>query len=280
MHILTKLSVVVLVVLVLLAVPVFVTQALVSPNYKTLLEEQVRESDILKANLQHSQVAVEQMRQARDDARKEAATAVKSSRELIASQDATIATLRVADAVRNSELQKLQENVAALQKTSEANLARTKEVEAALETARATITKQNSELIATNTMLRESQATASQLEVLAKSRVEQVRELEQQLQTLQAQVAAGATGTQTTDVAPTSPDKIVGTITAVGKNTASLNIGSAQGVQQGMKMIIYRGGQWVADIRIDEVELQQAAGVIIERRVDPVQGDKVANRLN
>ena len=75
----------------------------------------------------------------------------------------------------------------------------------------------------------------------------------------------------------TSDLEIVGTITAVSQDVASINIGSANGVKAGMKLLIGRGGDFVAYMRIEEVELDSAAGVIVDKEKDPKRGDKVFN---
>jgi uncharacterized protein (DUF3084 family) len=182
---------------------------------------------------------------------------------------------------RTTELRSLRQDLATLKTNYEAQLARTKEVETALTGARGDIDKLNQELISTNSLLRDTQAQNTRLEQLARRRIEQVQELQDEIDRLRTQVASGGgAGAGTAAVAPTSPDQLVGTITAVRGDYASINIGSAQGIQQGMRLVIYRGGDFVADIRVDEVELQQAAGVILDRRLDPMQGDKVTNRLN
>ena len=74
--------------------------------------------------------------------------------------------------------------------------------------------------------------------------------------------------------------EIVGTITAVSQDVASINIGSAHGVVKGMKMTIYRGGMYVGTIRIEDVKPRVSAGIITQANLPPVKGDKVASRMS
>ena len=46
-----------------------------------------------------------------------------------------------------------------------------------------------------------------------------------------------------------------------------------------MKLTIYRGGKFVSHLRIDLVEADSAAGVILDKKLDVMQGDEVATDL-
>ena len=65
----------------------------------------------------------------------------------------------------------------------------------------------------------------------------------------------------------------------MGDGVASINIGRAKGVRKNMMLKVYRGGHFVAHLRIDMVETNTSAGVVLDKRLDVVQGDKVATDL-
>ena len=44
-----------------------------------------------------------------------------------------------------------------------------------------------------------------------------------------------------------------------------------------MKLKVYREGHFVSHLRIDMVDSNQAAGVIFDKKLDVVQGDKVTS---
>ena len=72
--------------------------------------------------------------------------------------------------------------------------------------------------------------------------------------------------------------KIDGQITAASGNTASVNIGSAKGIKKGMRLIVYRDNrntvQILGYLQISDVDLSESGGVIVDR-----QGDVKPGRL-
>jgi septal ring factor EnvC (AmiA/AmiB activator) len=76
---------------------------------------------------------------------------------------------------------------------------------------------------------------------------------------------------------PIAPPGIAGTITAVEGNLASANVGSAHGVKDGMMLIVYRGDQFVGHLKVEEVEVNESAGMVVNKRLDPIQGDRITS---
>ena len=66
-----------------------------------------------------------------------------------------------------------------------------------------------------------------------------------------------------------------GTVTGVRGELASINIGSAKGVTNGMELMIFRGGDFVAYLQVQDVQASSAAGIVVKKRLDPIVGDKV-----
>jgi hypothetical protein len=73
--------------------------------------------------------------------------------------------------------------------------------------------------------------------------------------------------------------EIIGSITAVRGDLASLSVGSASGVKKGMEFTIYRGGDFVAFLRIANVDVADSTGIIADRTREPKVGDKASNNL-
>ena len=109
------------------------------------------------------------------------------------------------------------------------------------------------------------------------------KELQSEIALLRSKVPTGVAGTGGGDTAPapvTAPGQAVsGKVTAVHDGVASINIGRAKGIKEKMKLKVFRGGKFVAHLRIDLVEPDSAAGVILNKKLDVVQGDEVATDL-
>ncbi|MCC7420752.1 MAG: hypothetical protein IT428_10740 [Planctomycetaceae bacterium] len=61
---------------------------------------------------------------------------------------------------------------------------------------------------------------------------------------------------------PAASSKITGKVKQLRGNMVSIDVGSSSGVQEGMKMIVRRGGSYIADIRITSVSPGEAIGEI------------------
>jgi hypothetical protein len=115
--------------------------------------------------------------------------------------------------------------------------------------------------------------------------------LEQKVHMLEG--SAGQAGRRTTgesftaggpsmdSVSPTSPvadSPIRGQVTELRGDLATISVGSSDGVAEGMLFVIYRGFDYVCDLRVSKVEPNMAAGVILNASTDPRVGDSVADQ--
>ena len=57
-------------------------------------------------------------------------------------------------------------------------------------------------------------------------------------------------------------------------NIASINCGSAKGVKAGMVATVSHGPDYVCDIQITTVNTNDAAGLIVNKRMNPSKDDK------
>ena len=78
-----------------------------------------------------------------------------------------------------------------------------------------------------------------------------------------------------TSPAGTQPADLTGTVTAVKGDIAAISIGSAKGVKKGMVAVVSRGAKTICEIQIEEVDINQSAGIITKKTENPEQGDKV-----
>lgn len=136
--------------------------------------------------------------------------------------------------------------------------------------------KQNTEL---NTELtvksNENRALARQLEFTQ----ERVAELTQQMRN------APKTG-GTSEATPTPPAPIAGKVTSVdiigGKKYATVNVGSAENVQKGMRfnVVNLQSGEFLGYLTIDKVEPNEAIGPVDGTKIDKIQnGAEVRTQL-
>jgi hypothetical protein len=143
--------------------------------------------------------------------------------------------------------------------------------------------KQNSDLVAANNLLNQKLNVAEQkIRDLDAARVALQQENEELRQKL-AVAGPGATralaeaATDKVEVAapPTPTVPIKGSVTGVEGNYASINVGEADGVKEGMSFIVYRGDKFLANLRIRKVEPNQSAGILTERAGDVRGNDQV-----
>ena len=74
------------------------------------------------------------------------------------------------------------------------------------------------------------------------------------------------------------PSGLEAQVIAVNNDVASIDAGSRKGLKSGMKLIVFRDSKFVAYLRVAEVDTNEAVGIITDRKLDPVTGDKVMSR--
>jgi len=67
------------------------------------------------------------------------------------------------------------------------------------------------------------------------------------------------------------------TVRAVKGDLASIGLGAADGITDGMKLVITRGNDYLATLVIIQIEKNQAAGKLINIKAAPRPGDRVGN---
>lgn len=276
MSILTKICVVVLLVLILLACPVFITQATVAPNYRQAYEAAMVETASHRMAAKNATLALNKVLAERDAAKADLARIESTKQQEIDTLKSDLAAWQTKAAEFQNNLTRLTTEVGGLKGEAQTFNERNALLASQLEAGRTEMDKLNREVIRVSDLLKQAEAEKDRLDKIARVRYERIRELEEETEQMQA---GGAEKSAKAPAAPTSSEKITGTITAIKGDYASINIGSAKGVQQGMRLVIYRGAQLVGFLRVEEVDIAQAAGIVIERQLDPMQGDKVTTSL-
>lgn len=112
-----------------------------------------------------------------------------------------------------------------------------------------------------------------------------LEKIQNQLQALQPGMATGGPVEIIEDVtaadAGARPSPIYGRITEVrdSMQMASISVGSADGVREGMDFTIYRGDNYLGTLRVTHVREEQAAGRIKITQGQIQTGDSVADRF-
>ncbi len=93
--------------------------------------------------------------------------------------------------------------------------------------------------------------------------------------TLLAEVPAGVSKGRVLPLTETTGTPIRGRLLDVEGRRASISVGSSDGVEAGMVFVIYRGGDFIGDLEVTDVEPDKSAGRITLTRGTPRAGDLV-----
>jgi len=282
LNILTKISIVVLVVLSLFVSAVFITQASIVPNYKVLYDAEKTKSEMNEMHANNNQIALQRSQ-----------------------QDVTLLKDQLDKALGSANTQKQKFDTELLAKSGELEQAKReiKDKESTLDLL-AVAVKSASERL--GTAMKDLEASRKKSDELAESS----RQLTQQYQETSARlereirlsehfrgmiadlqkqmkemaeprpaVGVGSADASGGHLASATEDRYKGTITSVKGDLAQINIGSVSGVKKGDKLYVYRDAKFLAYLKIETVDPNSAAGIITERTADITQGDSVTNRL-
>lgn len=278
---LTKICVVVLVVLVLFACPIFIQHALTGPNWRqAYLNEQARRT-LADAKARNEELAAGVWRNLyRDEKRKnedltmQIQSEAEAKREVIARLSQVLAereaTIRELTAIK-AGLQNALNQAIALNKAQGDELGKQRRDNITLADQLRRTTDKNNELLSDVELLtRTGQVLKTQLA----EREGEIKDLRLEYQHLK-QVAATVVAKKPPVIGP----KVEGSVTAVRSDIASLNVGSASGVKKGMEFILYRETEFVAHLQIEYVDTTTCSGIIVDAQRDVKVGDKASTSL-
>lgn len=278
---LTKICVVVLVVLVLFACPIFIQHALTGPNWRqAYLNEQARRK-LADAKARNEELAAGVWRNLyRDEKRKnedltmQIQSEAEAKRIVVARLSQLLvereATIRELTAIK-AGLQNALNQAMTLNKAQGDELGKQRRDNITLADQLRRTTDKNSELLSdVELFTRTGQVLKSQLA----EREREIKDLRLEYQHLK-QVAATVVAKKPPVIGP----KVEGSITAVRSDIASLNVGSASGVKKGMEFILYRETEFVAHLQIEYVDTTTCSGIIVDAQRDVKVGDKASTSL-
>ena len=282
MSTLTKICVVILVVLVLLACPIFISMATVPYSFRQLRKEEKDSKEAVIVQAAHRELqlqrANEEIKAA--DARSKAASAKAFLEEQ--KLKASLEAAKLANSAFQDELAQLNARLTELSTGLDAERTQKALLSQQLAQTRqknATLAEENRQV---NEVLRQTKANFDRVEKQAVFLREEIAVREARIERLEEQLAAGGISTKDEEAAVVSVGPggaISGRIDIVREDLAQINVGSAKGVKPGMKLIISRGDQFVGYLRISEVDISSAAGFVVDKRLDPMKGDKVASSV-
>lgn len=286
MSILTKISVVLLLVLVLLACPVFITHATQLPAYKDAHARQRTEIEVIKQNNRHLQLGLTQA-QEQGGREADAVRRLKAEKRSIRSDLQAQIDGHVAEKLGlNERLARIDANVTVLALSMEKEIARADRLAGELKESRKDTDGLKKDIIDLDATVADQLVAIARLEATARKLRMDIAEREREIAELhrqQEQRDKPGVAVAAEDGPGVKPDVPVirGTITAVDDDAASINIGSAKGIKKGMKLIVFRDGDgFVCYLQVELVDLNSAVGVVVSKRqgLVPMIDDKVKTR--
>jgi hypothetical protein len=276
LNILTKISVVVLVLLVVVFCPVLITMATQQPVWRAqtangearlaLLQQDSRQKDVI---IRRGQIDV-----ARETERANAAQGQLAADRLALGRQLDDEKAKVADLLAklggmDMTLKKFQQDLSAMEK-------RNVDLVSALDAQRAEVNKKTEEIQRLASEVNQQTLLALKYQDDSTYQRQARAETEDKLQELEKRIKEGASGVGPSKgaAAPEPPaGGIRGTVDAVKADIASVGIGAAKGIRSGMVATVSRGKDYVCQIQFTDVNPNSAAGVIAKRKMDPAAGD-------
>jgi hypothetical protein len=281
LNILTKILIVVMVVLCIIASVLFIHKVNIEPNWRTAHLDGLSAQETYKAQ---ARMAAEIAKRAQA-INKDLSTLMQQKAQLASAEMQKLQTendrLTAENAQHASQLEQMNAGLASL----EASVAKQVKMN---ELISGQLTKRNADLQDVHTQLRDTtlnaNALARDLETarqnarvksdLLSSAEAKIRDLEDKL------VAAG--GPRGGESAPVPPTEIRGRVTqvSVADGVAQLNVGAASGVREGMRFYLYRGAIYVCDLTVAQVEPNDCAGILSNVQVQPMSRDRATTDLS
>ncbi|MHC4981980.1 MAG: hypothetical protein ACYTF6_02290 [Planctomycetota bacterium] len=299
MNILTKICIVVLVPLILVACTVFLSLSVTVDNYRVKAEQHRRRAegenaahgatkDLLRAEQDWSMAVVDENTRTKVMLR-DKRTEVRDKWEgLVEKQDRL-----------DTGIGDLGDRVTKFQKVEEFFETRSKRLLARNDVLLEKCDKLAKDNVDLQDAIDESRAAVARLTNKVRSQEEQIEdreimitELKNRIDELQDQLLkvrpiaelvrppeeAGAeyVGVFPLGEVPAGAPKIVGKITAIRNDIASIDVGKNHGVKDGMKMVITHNATFVGYLQIEQVDIAEAAGIVTDKRFEPQVGDEVS----
>lgn len=272
---LTKTFIIVLVVLMLAACPIFITQATVAPNWRLEAENLRVSNSALAQDARLRALAHQRLDQEYQLLTERSSGEISRVQTRAEQQAVRLASLQDENARLQTELARIVAELSQLRADYQQNTARTELLALQRDEAFARLEQLNVENRRLSDLAKQTQLEADRQSEIARMLSEQLAEREERIRTLETGVSAAPAAK------PAEPAQAIsGTLTAIQGDLASVNVGSAQGIRPDMRLIIYRGADFVGHLRIQQVDVSESAGIVVDRRLEPQRGDKVTTSLD
>jgi hypothetical protein len=261
---------VVLVLVVLLACPVFVMKATVDPFYRDKYEQEQLGRKLAEQDAAHTKVALTLAVTEREAAVQRAVAAETRLVDDVNNLAADKADVENRLAAMGTAVAQLTARLQAAQSISQSSVARASGLDEQAGKDRARI----SLLIQAKAQLEADVRTAHGL---LESARKQLYAAQEDLADKERVIARGKTTGTKSGVAAT-PSDISAAVVAVGKaGFISIDVGSARGIHRGMKLVIHRDGRFLGRLWITLVSPDDSAGDVIDKRGNVKPGDRVSS---
>jgi hypothetical protein len=285
LSILTKICVVLVLVVSVAASGAFLRIVSVPKSWKQSYMEQEKKAAVADLTAANALIALQQAKAKTETAESAIVTLKKSLTDAQNANTADKAAAAAEAGIVQGNYDSLKASLTELQKALESSLAMKAQLlkentalAASVETANATARGLKKDLDEASVLIRRLESMGRHYALLIKDLQAEKAELQMQLENVGTATAAKGGGATAAPIA--GPGQAVsGKITAVSQGVASINIGRAKGISEKMVLKIYRAGKFVAHLRIDLVEPDSSAGVILDKKLDVLQGDNVATDL-
>jgi len=287
LDILTKICVVVLVVLNLLAVPVFLKGILVPENYKFMYEQAQAQSDANALTATSAKRAYQGAAEENLTLQKVLQASEAKYQEQLLDLTNQLESEQLKSVDLGAKFASINLQMVDLNSNYQRYIDRAELFSDRISQQQSMIDRLTSESVDLYDQLKQKTADYERIGLIAKGLRERISELQETIDEQARQIEGMRVGgpgvpTVTRTLQPVKAEPIInGTVTAVtADNLASINIGSANGVKRGMEMVVMRGSELVGYLRIEEVDLTASAGIIVEKILTPAQGDKVVTKTS
>jgi len=257
--------------LILVACPVFISQATVAPDYRALYLSKQDENAVMAQQLSHTNAALALARDQNVTLQAKADDDITAARNRIAILVADKATLTAMHAGAQAHVEALEADLKLALAINENVDARYNKQVAQGAEDRKKINTLMTVARSVDNVLRDTRAKLERADLVNRTLRETNAILEVKIAQQQEIIDKGGRDGKTS----IAMIDLVGEITAVNKNIASIDVGSARGVKAGMKMVVHRSGTFLGRLRIEEVNAQESAGVLFNIESMPKKGDKV-----
>lgn len=282
MSTLTKIFVVLLLLEALFASVVMIQHVATSRDWKAFAEDQARDRVSAEAQTANAILALNRLERQLEAERSKVQALDK---QLTLQRDTSRADKdrlsRALTASQNS-VTDLNASVAALQKSldTEVKVMRN-QMKVELDRLHAQSIKDGDQIRGLQALLKDRDGTIENLTRSVRVLREQAAQAAAEVKDLRVRLkVVSPAGTAPTAPVVTAGPKIEGSVTAVKVNIASLNVGLADGVKQDMEFIIYRGGDFVAHLKVADVYPSTCAGIITRAQRDVRKGDKASTSMD